>query len=137
MVVPVNNQGDVLFIVEPSVVDAHPVLTLPAGTVEEVESVAESANRELQEEAGVRAERMDPLPTVEPLARHARWKMHLFLARDLTPSPLPGDEPFNIQVECVPLAAFEREIDSGRLTFAPVIAALYLARRVIDGEAAQ
>ncbi|MBI5959617.1 MAG: NUDIX domain-containing protein [Chloroflexi bacterium] len=137
IIVPVNEQGEVLFIVEPSVVDAHPVLSLPAGVIEESEPMAESANRELQEEAGYKAGRMEWLAAVDPLARHARWKMHLFLARDLTPARLPGDEQFEIRVERVPLAEFESLIDSGRLTYAPVIAALYMARRVILREAGQ
>jgi ADP-ribose diphosphatase len=132
-VVPVNDQGEVLFIVEPSVVDGHPVLSLPAGVIDPGEAPASAANRELQEEAGVKANRLDFLGSVDPLARHARWKMHLFLGRDLIPSRLEGDEAFTIQVERVALADFEVLIDAGRLTYAPVIAALYLARRFMAG----
>lgn len=133
-VVPVNDQGEVLFIVEPSVVDGHPVLSLPAGVIDPGETPAGAANRELQEEAGVKANRLNLLGSVDPLARHACWKMHLFLGCDLVPSRLEGDEVFTIQVERVALGDFEALIDAGRLTYAPVIAALYLARRFIAHE---
>ncbi len=55
----------------------------------------------------------------------------VYLARDLTPSRLEGDEGYDIRVERVPLAEFERLIAAGRLHDARVIAALYLARETL------
>lgn len=133
-VVPLNAQREVLFIIEPAIPDARPVLTLPAGAIDVGEDARLSANRELQEEAGYRAGRLDLLAQLNPLARHAVWDIYHFLARDLTPSRLPGDEAYTIETEWVPLDDFEQLIHTGRLTYASIIAALYLTRSFLDRE---
>lgn len=130
-VVPVNARGEVLLVVEPAVTDGTPTLGLPAGAREAGESPAETADREMQEEIGYRAGRLDVLAELHPLARHADWRVHAVLARDLTPSAREGDEPHPITVEPVPLARFETLIDAGRLLDSTCIAALFLARRLI------
>ena len=58
-------------------------------------------------------------------------RSYVFLARDLSPSRLPGDESYAIGIERVPLAAFEPLLAAGRLLDARVIAALFLARRFL------
>ena len=58
----------------------------------------------------------------------------VYLARDLVPSRLAGDETYTIDVERVPLASFESLIASGRLMDARVVAALYLARAFLGAE---
>jgi 8-oxo-dGTP pyrophosphatase MutT (NUDIX family) len=128
MCVPVTPEGNVLFILEPNAYDGAFSLYLAAGKVEENEDLAECANRELQEEAGVRAGRMEYLATVRPWFKYLDAKLTIFLARDLVPSKLEGDEGYAIETEYVPLAAFEEQIAAGRLVDSSVIAALYLAR---------
>jgi hypothetical protein len=58
----------------------------------------------------------------------------VYLARQLTPSELPGDEDYEIEVSQVSLGSFEALIEDGRLLDARVIAALYLARAFMSRE---
>ena len=133
-IVPLTDRDDVLFIIEPAVTDGTPVLWLPAGAMEPGEDPVDAANRELQEEIGYKAARLDLLSELRPLARHADWRVHAVLARELAPSRLPGDESHPIEVESVPLSQFERLIDAGRLLDATCIAAVFLARRFLANE---
>lgn len=59
----------------------------------------------------------------------------MYLARELTPSQLKGDEGYEISVEQVPLVEFERLIAAGRLLDARVVAALYMAQSLLKEEA--
>lgn len=135
MCVPVTADGNVLFILEPNAYDGEFSLYLPAGKVEDGEDLAECANRELQEEAGVKANRLESLATIRPWFKYLDAKLTLFLARDLMPSKLDGDEGYPIEISYLPLATFEEQIAAGRLVDASVIAALYLARKKLTSEA--
>lgn len=131
-IVPLNEAGEVLFVLEPRRVDAQVVLSLPGGAVDENEEWVVSANRELQEEIGYKAGRLDYLGSLNPAVRVADWQIHIFLGRDLTPSKLKGDESYEMPIERIPLSQLEALIASKRLTDAMIIASLYMARGLID-----
>lgn len=136
MIVPVNDAGEVLFVIEPRRVDGQPVLSLPGGGLNDDEDPADSANRELQEEIGFRANKLDFLAILNPAMRVADWMVHIYLARDLVPSKLDGDENYDITIERFPLATFEELIQSKRLMDATVISTLYMAQHFIERESA-
>ncbi len=135
MIVPVTAEGDVLLAVEPSAAFDEPTWVLPAGEIEDGETHAETANRELQEEIGFKAGRLDALGEIRPWSKYIRARVFLFLARDLEPSRLEGDEDYDIGVERVSLDAFETLVREGALLDAGVIAALALARSFLEGAA--
>ncbi len=132
LVVPITDDGDVLFILEPRRVNGELVLSLPGGGINADEDTAISANRELQEEIGFYANKLDFLATLNPAVRVTDWEVHVYLGRDLVPSKLEGDESYEIQVEKIPLSQFETVIQSGRLMDSTLIAALYLTRSFIN-----
>ncbi|MDX1993896.1 MAG: NUDIX domain-containing protein [bacterium] len=133
--VPLTDTGMVILIVEPSpAYGDEGVLYLPGGGIEPDESPLEAANRELQEEIGYKARRLDFLGELRPWVKHLRHSVYVHLARELTPSKLHGDEIHNIITELVPLNDFERVIATGRLHDSSVIAALYMARHFVQQE---
>ena len=70
-------------------------MELPAGTLDRVESLEDAARRELAEETGFRAGRMTAVGEFWMSPGILRERMHLFLAKDLTPGPLalePGEQ---------------------------------------------
>lgn len=137
LIVPLTDDGEVLFTIEPAPALGQDVLILPGGEVETDEYSLDTANRELQEEIGFRADRLDYLTSLAPWSKYLTTQSHLFLARGLTPSQLNGDETYEISVYRHPLATFERLIADGNLFDARVIAALYLAHRFLlwEGQA--
>ena len=135
MVVALNANAEVLLLTEFSPAYDCPVYFLHGGTIDPRESPAESANRELQEEAGYKAARLYELGVIYPFMKYMHACFHVFLARDLTPSKLQGDETTEILVEPVPFADFEQLIADGRLQDSSVIAALYMAHSFLANEA--
>ncbi len=132
LVVPLTAGGEVLLTLEPSAAFGEPTLILPGGIVEAGESPAETANRELQEEIGYKSERLDYLGELRPFSKYLTVRSYIFLARDLIPSKLASDEDYEVGLERVPLSDFESLIANGRLHDARVIAALYMARKLVE-----
>jgi ADP-ribose diphosphatase len=134
MIVALTADHQVIFTIEPSAAFGEPVLILPGGQVEPNEPLHETANRELQEEIGFRAARIDFLGKLRPFSKYLSTESHIFLGRDLTPSPLPGDEQYTIGLERHTLGNVDDLINAQRLQDARVIAALCLARHFLAGE---
>ncbi len=130
LVVPLTDDGQVLMAVERSPAFDREVLVLVGGEVEEGEPLQETANRELQEELGWRAERMEFLGELHPF-KYLTSRQFVFLARDLAPSRLEGDEVYPVGVRKVPLESFLDLCSGGELQDATAIAALCLARNFL------
>ena len=134
LVVPLDGDGQVILTVEPSAAFGEPTMILPGGSASVGVSAETTANAELQEEIGYKAGRLDALGEVRPFSKYLTVRSALYLARELEPSRLKGDEEYEIGIERVPLAEFESLIAAGRLNDARVIAALYLARAFLEHE---
>ena len=134
LAVPLTEERGVIMTLEPSAALSELTLILPGGETEAGEPHAETANRELQEEIGYRAGRLDFLGELRPYSKYLTVRSFVYLARDLMPARLKGDEGYEIRMERVPLAEFERLIAAGRLFDARVIAALYMAQSFLDRE---
>ncbi len=137
IIVPLTRSGHVLLTSEPSPALGHDVLILPGGAIDEGEYSPEAANREMQEEVGCIAGKLDFLAVLHPWSKYLTVSTYVYLARDLAPSTLQGDEDYAIGVQKVPLDNFEQLIAAGRLTDARIIAALYIAKRFLQWEARQ
>jgi len=134
LTVALTDTDEVVFISEYSVAYDRQVLFLPGGAVDGGEAPEISANRELQEEAGYKAARIDYLGDILPFSKYLRGRLTLYLARDLSPSRLQGDEAWDISIRPVPFADFEGLIAEGELQDSNVIAALYMARSFLTKE---
>jgi ADP-ribose diphosphatase len=133
LIAPLASDGDVLLSVEPApAFNGESTLILPGGIVEPNETPSAAANRELQEEIGYKAGRLDLLGELRPYSKYLSVRSFVYLARDLSPGRLTGDEGYEIEVERVPLGDFESLIVDGRLRDARVIAALFLARNFVN-----
>lgn len=134
VVVALTDAREVLCSVEPSAAFGAPMVLLPGGSVDADEAHEVTANRELQEEIGFRAERLDFLGELLPWSKYLKARCLVYLGRDLTPSRLKGDETYEIGVERVPLTAIEARIASGSLRDARAIAGMFLARAFLAQE---
>lgn len=91
------------------------ILELPAGTRGWEEDWLACAQRELREETGYRAETLTPLGRLWPAPGISDELMQLYLAQDLSPAPLPGDEDEAIELIPMPLAELVEMAWNGRL----------------------
>ncbi|HMH10971.1 MAG TPA: NUDIX domain-containing protein [Candidatus Nitrosopolaris rasttigaisensis] len=131
LIVPLTHQGEVILTIEPSVAFGVPTLVLPGGVIEPGETHEQTALRELQEEIGYTAERLDFLGKVRPFSKYVALESFIYLARELVPSKFQGDEDHPILMEQVSLKDFEHLITSGWLLDARIMAALLMTRHFL------
>ena len=127
-IVPIDQQGMVLFTEQ----YRHPVkkvlLELPAGVTETGETPQLRALREIREEIGMSAGKLDRIGGFYLAPGYSTEYMHVFLATNLNPDPLPGDEDEFISVvrysakESISLA------ENGKLQDSKSLVALFWAR---------
>ena len=73
-------------------------LGLPKGRMDAGETAHEAADRELKEECGFGARRLETLRMITLAPIYMSHAIHLVLAQDLYPKRLPGDEPEELEV---------------------------------------
>jgi ADP-ribose pyrophosphatase len=97
---------------------------IPAGTLEEGEDPAECAARELQEETGYRAGRLEPVLVLHPSPGIASERMTIYLASDLRPGRAHLESGEELAVFLVPIDEVLAMIRDGRITDAKTVAAV-------------
>lgn len=102
-------------------------LTLPKGAADPGESLEAAADRELKEEAGFGARRIETLKELSVAPGHMGFTQTAVLALDLYPQVLPGDEPEPLEVVTWPLADLDALFTRADFNEARAIAALHLA----------
>ena len=98
VVMPVDEKGRILLVRQFRLPANGYLWEIPAGKIDEGESVLDAAKRELEEETGLRAESWKELVTFYPSPGYVEEKMTIFVASGLT----QGD-PHNMEdekIEC-------------------------------------
>lgn len=130
-VVPVDAAGNVLLVRQYRKPAEAFLLEVPAGGIEPGESPEAAARRELQEEIGHTARRLQPLTAFYLAPGWCNEFMHAYLASELLPAPLASDDDEFIDVVPTPLADVIGLIADGTIRDAKSVAALLLAMRVL------
>ena len=103
------------------------LLELPAGTLRKSETPEACALREIREETGYAAGNLVKLGEFFLAPGYSTEYMHVYLATELTLSPLPGDEDEFISLQPVAIdQAYELALN-GELEDGKTLAALLLA----------
>lgn len=136
LVVALTETSEVILSLEPAPAFGEAVLILPGGKTEPDEEHSETAGRELREEIGYAPGKLDFLGEIRPFSKYLTVRSFVYLARDLKPDKLAGDEDYEIQTVTVPLASFENLLAGQRLFDARAIAGLYMARSFLQREQA-
>lgn len=97
VILPILDDGRVCFVKEYRVAVNQTLIELPAGTLEPGEDTAENARRELAEETGYRAGRIEHLLTFCMSPGILDEKMHLYLATQLQPGEMALEAGEDIQ----------------------------------------
>ncbi|HET7293800.1 MAG TPA: NUDIX hydrolase [Vicinamibacteria bacterium] len=104
----------------------QPVWELPAGRRDPSESPEAGARRELEEETGLRAERVEPLFTFFTTPGFCDETMHLFRATGLHQGEARPEADERIEVRAVPLDEARAMIGRGEIREGKTLVALLL-----------
>ena len=124
VILPILDASRIIMIRQIRQVVDEELWELPAGTLEPGEPPIETACRELIEETGYRAERIEPLVTFYSSPGICTELMHVFVATGLTPVGQNLDAGEQIDVEIVSLIDARRRLLAGELRDGKTIAAL-------------
>ncbi|WP_447893748.1 ADP compounds hydrolase NudE [Vreelandella sp. GE22] len=134
MIVAMPDPDHVLLIREYAAGFEEYALTLPKGLVDPGEDVIGAANRELMEECGVGAHRLEPLIELSLAPNYMHHRIQVVMATDLYEQRLPGDEPEPLVVETHALEDLPALLMREDFHEARAIAALYIARDKLRDE---
>jgi ADP-ribose pyrophosphatase len=128
-IVPLDADGNVVLVRQYRLPAKDALLEIPAGGIDDGESIKDAAQRELQEEIGYRAERLERLSGFFVAPGYCTEFIHLLLATGLSESAIAGDEDEDIVIERLPLAQAVGLIATGEIRDAKSIIGLLLVAR--------
>ncbi|MBI4339002.1 MAG: NUDIX hydrolase [Chloroflexi bacterium] len=131
-ILPVDAEGNVLLVRQYRKAIERWTLEAPAGGLDEGEDPVAAAHRELREETGCLAGRLERLASFYTSPGFCTELMHAYLATNLTLGDASPEEDEQIQVERVPLAEAIGMAQGGEIQDGKTIAALLLAEKSLN-----
>ena len=130
-ILPVDEKGQIWFVSQYRVGANADLLELPAGVIEKNETPLACAEREVQEEIGMAARKIQPLGSFYLAPGYCNEVNHAFIARELFSSPLAQDEVEFININKLPIEQAYQMAQAGKIQDAKSLAALLLARPLL------
>lgn len=127
IIIPIDADGNMLFVSQYRHAAGKDLLELPAGTREGDEPYDECAAREIREETGMAAGKLEHIGDFYLAPGYSTEFMAVFLATDLTHDPLEADDDEFLQLEKIPVKQAMEISMSGKIVDAKTLAALFLA----------
>ena len=128
MVIPVDGEGRIWFVRQYRHPAAQEVLEMPAGVLEHGESPEACASREIREEIGMTAGKLQKIGEFFLAAGYSSEYMHVYLATDLRPDPLEADADEFLSIEKISIAEAYRMAENNQVRDAKTLAGLFLSR---------
>jgi ADP-ribose pyrophosphatase len=128
VIIPIDEQGNLLFVRQYRPATGMDLLELPAGTRDGDEPHEACAAREIREETGMAAGKLERIGDFYLAPGYSTEFMAVFLATELTYNPLRPDADEFLQLEKIPVNKAIEMAEKGEMPDAKTLAALFLAR---------
>lgn len=132
VIIPIDEQNNLLFVKQYRHAVGGELLELPAGTRDRDEPYEACAAREIREETGMGAGRLQKIGEFYLAPGYSTEFMAVFLATGLKENPLQADDDEFLQVEKVPVKKAIQMAVRGEVPDAKSLAALLLARSHLE-----
>ena len=132
VIIPVDDEKNLLFVRQYRHAAGGDLLELPAGTRDNDEPFEDCAAREIREETGMEAGKLQKVGEFYLAPGYSTEFMLVFLATDLKANPLQADDDEFLQVEQIPLKKAIEMAEHGEIPDAKSLAALLLARSYLE-----
>ena len=113
-VIPIDENGDVIMIKQFRYPFEEVLYEIPAGKLEIGEDPYEAAKRELEEETGVNASKIEYIGTMYTTVAILDEKIHMYLATGITYKDAHPDEGEFLEVEKIPLSTLVDMVMDGK-----------------------
>lgn len=133
-VIPLNEKGELYMVTQYRKPIEKVSLEIPAGKLDKGEDPAVCARRELKEETGLEAGKMQHLVSVHSTPGFSNEVLHLYLAADLVEGDACADEGEFISSERIPVGKLVDMVLNHEITDAKTIIGVLLADKIIKGE---
>ena len=128
-ILPLDEEGNVYVVRQFRSPFAQVLTEIPAGKLEPGEDPKEAAIRELSEETGLTAQKVESLGIIYPTPGYCAEKLYLYLATGLSAGESHPDEGEELAVKKVPLELLLEMVDRDEIHDAKTVAALLKAAR--------
>lgn len=132
ILVPIDPQGNLLFVRQYRHAAGEDLLELPAGTRDGDEPFEVCAAREIREETGMEAGKLQKVGEFYLAPGYSTEFMVVYLATDLKDNPLDADDDEFLSVEKIPVGEAIQRAERGEIPDAKSLAALLLARSHLE-----
>lgn len=132
MIVPLINDKEFYLVSEYGAGTHSYQLGFPKGLIDEGETPEDAANRELKEEIGFGAKKLIKLKTLTAAPSYFDSKMHIYIAMDLYPEKLEGDEPEPLEVVTWSIDNMLELLQREDFSEARSVSALYMAQQLLN-----
>jgi ADP-ribose pyrophosphatase len=127
VILPIDADGNLLFVRQYRHAARLGLLELPAGTLDEGEAPEHCASREVREETGMAAGKLEHLGGFYLAPGYSTEYMNVYLATDLRHDPLEADADEFLSVEPIPVREALEKAMQGEILDSKSLAALMLA----------
>ena len=131
VLIPIDGDGNMLFVRQYRHAAGKDLLELPAGTREGDEPYEVCAAREIREETGLEAGKLQKIGEFYLAPGYSSEFMAVFLATELKENPLDADEDEFLQLEKIPVKKAIEMAERGEMPDAKSLAALFVARNYL------
>ena len=128
IIIPVDADGNIHFVRQYRHAAGVDLLELPAGTRDGDEPFEECAAREIREETGMEAGKLQKVGEFYLAPGYSTEFMAVYLATELTHNPLEADDDEFLSVEKIPVDEAIQRAERGEMPDAKSLAALLLGR---------
>lgn len=127
----ITNEGKMVMVRQFRKAAEKAVLEVPAGKIEKGEDHRLTAERELKEETGYSAEKIEFVTAFYSSIGYSTEKIYLYLATNLTPGETEFDDNESIEIIEYELADLKKMVLNGEIEDAKTIAAILLVENLI------
>ena len=128
---PIDDQGQVLFVRQYRYAARQELLELPAGTLDKGEAPEVCAQREVREEIGMAAQKLQKVGEFFLAPGYSTEYMYVYLASDLYPDPLQADADEFLSIVRMPVSEAYKMAEDGQIRDCKTLTTLFLVRPLI------
>jgi ADP-ribose pyrophosphatase len=132
VIIPVDEHGNMYFVRQYRHAAGMDLLELPAGTRDGDEPYEECAAREIREETGMEAGKLQKVGEFFLAPGYSSEFMEVYLATDLKHNPLEADDDEFLSVEKYPVRQAIEMAERGEMPDAKSLAALLMAKPYLN-----